>query len=200
LRPLHVQSNAKGEPQVARIDYDAHSGRFNATLEIPTGPSTRAALRLSGRATATVEVATVVQTVERGATLKNADVVLERHPRARIGRDAITDRAQAIGLAARNTLRPGRPLRAAELMKPELIKRNQEVTLVYEVPGITLTVRGKAAEGGAEGDVISVLNEHSKRTLQGIVIGPGRVVINSPSRQLAANTAPAKSATDGGAR
>ena len=31
------------------------------------------------------------------------------------------------------------------------------------MPGIMLTVRGKAIEGGAEGDVISVLNEQSKR-------------------------------------
>jgi flagella basal body P-ring formation protein FlgA len=200
LRPLNVEPNAEGEPQVARITYDAYSGRFHATLEIPTGPSTRTPLRLSGRATATVEVATVARPVERGAVLKNADVVLERRPRARIGRDVVTDRAQAIGLAARTALQPGRPLRAAQLMKPELIKRNQQVTLVYEVPGITLTVRGKAAEGGAEGDVISVLNEQSKRTLQGIIVGPGRVIVNSRSPQLADNIAPAKPATDGGAR
>jgi flagella basal body P-ring formation protein FlgA len=200
LRPLHVEPNAKGEPQVARIDYDAHSGRFHATLEIPTGPSTGAPLRLSGRATATVEVATVARPVERGTILKNADVVLERHARAQIGRDVVTDRAQAIGLAAHTALQPGRPLRAAQLMKPELIKRNEQVTLVYEVPGITLTVRGKAAEGGAEGDVISVLNEQSKRTLQGTIVGPGRVVIGSRSPQVAANVAPAKPATDDRAR
>ena len=40
-------------------------------------------------------------------------------------------------------------------MKPEIVQRNETVTLVYEVPGITLTMRGKAIEGGAEGDVIS---------------------------------------------
>ncbi len=200
LRPLYVEPNAKGEPQVARIYYDAHSGRFQATLEIPTGRSSHAPLRLAGRAIATVEVATVAHTVDRGAILRNADVVMERHPRARIGRDVITDRAQAVGLAARNTLQAGRLLSAAELMKPQLIKRGEQVTLVFEVPGITLTVRGKAAEGGADGDVISVLNEHSKRTLQGTIVGPGRVVINSGSRQLADNIAPAKPATADRAR
>ena len=58
-----------------------------------------------------------------------------------------------------------------------------------------LTVRGKAAEGGAEGDVISVLNEQSKRTVQGVVIGPGRVAISTSSPRLAANIAPTQSAT-----
>jgi flagella basal body P-ring formation protein FlgA len=200
LRPLHVEPDAKGEPQVARIYYDAHSGRFEVTLEIPTGRSSQVPLRLAGRAIATVEVATVAQTIERGAVLRNADVVMERQPRARIERDVITDRAQAVGLAARNTLQAGRLLRAAELMKPQLIKRGEQVTLIYEVPGITLTVRGKAAEGGAKGDVISVLNEQSKHTVQGVISGPGRVVINSGSRQLADNIAPAKPATDGRAR
>ena len=40
---------------------------------------------------------------------------------------------------------------------------------------MVLTIRGKAADSGAEGDVISVLNEQSKRTVQGTIIGPGRV-------------------------
>ncbi len=77
-------------------------------------------------------------------------------------------------------------------MKPPVVLRNETVTLIYQVPGITLTVRGKAAEGGAEGDVISVLNEQSKRTLQGVVTGPGRVIVTTPRgsprarRQLAA--------------
>jgi flagella basal body P-ring formation protein FlgA len=74
------------------------------------------------------------------------------------------------------------------------------VTLVYEVPGITLTVRGKATEGGAEGDVISVLNEQSKRTVQGVVSGPGRVIISTGSPRFAANIPPARNASNADAR
>ncbi|HET7376189.1 MAG TPA: flagella basal body P-ring formation protein FlgA, partial [Anaerolineae bacterium] len=76
---------------------------------------------------------------------------------------------------------------------------NETVTLVYEVPGVVLTIRGKAAEGGAEGDVINVLNEQSKRTVQGVIVGPGRVVINSGSPRVATNY-PARSADNNGAR
>lgn len=189
LQPLHVEPNAKGEPRVAHISYDAHNSRFRAVIEVPAGPSTKIPLRLSGRANETVEVAMLARPVERGEVLKDADVLLERRPRAQVGKDVITERAQAVGLATRGPLEAGRPLRTAQLMKPELVRRNETVTLVYEVPGILLTVRGKAMEGGAEGDVISVLNEQSKRTLQGIVVGPGRVVINSASPRLAASAA-----------
>jgi flagella basal body P-ring formation protein FlgA len=196
LRPLQVPPTAEGETRVAQMSYDPRTGRFQANLTVPTGPSTDAPLHLAGRATVTVEVATLAHAVARGAVLKDADVLLERRPRAQVGADAITDSSQAIGLAARTTLEAGRPLRSAQLMKPELVKRSEQVTLVYAVPGITLTVRGKAMESGAEGDSISVLNDQSKRTLQGTVVGPARVAVSNGLPQLADNRRTVESATN----
>jgi len=200
LRAIQVEPSAKGTPSVARINFDARSGRFDATLEVPTGTTSRGLLRLSGRAAATVDVVTVLRPIERGAVLKDEDVQVERKPRADVTRDFITGPDQAIGLSARANLQPGKPLRAAELMKPELIARNETVTIVYEVPGIVLTVRGKAIDGGAEGDVISILNEQTKRTVQGVVVGPGRVTVNTSSPRLAANLAPSQPATGANTR
>jgi flagella basal body P-ring formation protein FlgA len=188
MRAIHVEPSAKGEPRVANIDYDLRSGRFEAAIEIPASAGKRTAIQLSGRATATVEVATAARTIERGVILRDADLIMERRARSEVGRDVITSPAQAVGLAPRGSLQPGRPIRTAELMKPDLVQRNETVTLVYEVPGVVLTIRGKAAEGGAEGDVINVLNEQSKRTLQGVVIGPGRVAINNGSPRVASNS------------
>lgn len=190
LRAIQVEPSAKGEPRLNRITFDARSGRFEATVEIPTGASNRGLLRLAGHATATVEIVTLVRALDRGMLIRHADLAVERRPRAEVGRDVITDSEQLIGLAARTSLPAGRPLRAADLMKPELVQRNETVTLVYEVPGIVLTVRGKANEGGAEGDVISITNEQSKRTVQGVVSGPGRVTVSTGSPRLAANLAP----------
>ena len=192
LRTIQVETTTKGEPRVANLNYDSRSGRFDVTLDMPTGATTRGTLHLSGNAAATAEVMTLVRPLERGEVIKSADVVIERRPRAEIGRDLVRNAEQAVGLAARNALQSGRPLRLADLMKPELVQRNETVTLVYQVPGITLTVRGKATEGGAEGDVISVLNEQSKRTVQGVVTGPGRVIISTGSPRLAANLPPSR--------
>jgi flagella basal body P-ring formation protein FlgA len=189
MRAIQVEPSAKGEPRIARINYDARTTRFDATVEIPTGISGRGLLRLTGRAVPAVDVVTVTRTIERGAVLKDGDVSIERRARAEIGRDIITDRDLAVGLAARATLQPGRPIRSADLMKPELVARNDSVTLVYEVPGVMITARGKATEGGAEGDVVNVLNEQSKRTVQGVVSGPGRVTVSSRVPRLAANLA-----------
>jgi len=58
------------------------------------------------------------------------------------------------------------------------------------VPGIMLTILGKASEPGALGDVINVVNVQSKHTIQATVIGPGRVSVNAPTARLAANVTP----------
>ena len=42
-------------------------------------------------------------------------------------------------------------------------------------------MRGKALDSGAEGDIVSVLNIQSKRTIQGVVSGPGHVTVAPPS-------------------
>lgn len=189
IQTMYVEPNALGQPRVGRINLD-RGGRFEATLEIPTGTTSQGLLRLAGRAQVTAEVVTVARMVERGVVLKESDVIVERRPRAEVGRDALTDRGLAVGLSLRIGVQPGHILRAADLVKPNTVQRNEIVTMIYEVPGVTLAVRGKAMEGGAEGDVISVLNEQSKRTLQGVIAGPGRVVISSPGSRIAANAAP----------
>src|SRR5512146_2090592 len=56
LRAMYVAPSAIGEPRVARITYDARSGRFDADVDVPTSTASHGTLRLGGRATATVEV------------------------------------------------------------------------------------------------------------------------------------------------
>src|SRR5689334_5942286 len=189
MRAMYVEPSAQGNPRVTHIDFDARSGHFDAMVEFPTGKGTL--VRLSGRAFATIEVATATRTIDAGTLLREADLQLERRPRGEVGRDVVTKREQAIGFAARGALQPGRPIRVADLMKPDLVQRNETVTLVYEVPGIVVTIRGKAIDAGAEGDVISVLNEQSKRKVQGTIVGPGRVLVNNGAPRFASNTSKA---------
>jgi flagella basal body P-ring formation protein FlgA len=190
MRTIQVEPSAKGDPRIARINYDARTARFDATVEIPTGIAGRGLLRLTGRAVPAVDVVIVTRSIERGVVLKDGDIAIERHARAEIGRDIITDRDLVVGLAARAALQPGRPIRTADLMKPEVVQRNDAVTLVFEVPGVMITARGKAVEAGAEGDIVNVLNEQSKRTVQGVVTGPGRVTVSTRVPRLAANLTP----------
>jgi len=84
-------------------------------------------------------------------------------------------------MQARRQLRAGQAIRTADLVKPDLVQRDQNVTLIYDAPGIYLTMRGKALDNGTEGDVVNVMNVQSKRTLSGTVIGRGQVSISPAS-------------------
>ena len=96
----------------------------------------------------------------------------------------------------RKQLRAGQAIRTADLAKPDLVQRDQNVTLIYQSAGLYLTVGGKAMEGGTEGDVVNVLNLQSKRTVSGIVVGRDQVAISVATPRLAGQP-PMPSATIG---
>lgn len=176
-----------GEMEVASLRYSTASHRFDVTFALAT--DTRGApirLRFTGTAIETTEVAVTARTIERGEILKASDVVTERRPKYELQGDSVS-LAQTIGLAAKRPLRAGQPLRAVDLAKPELVAKDQSVTIIFEVPGIHLTMRGKAMESGAQGDVVSVLNLHSKRVIQGTVAGPGQIKATSAMMRLSAS-------------
>ena len=147
------------------------------TFEVADDSGTAATrLRFTGNAIETVEAAILTRNVERNDVLKSSDVVIERRPKADVGGDA-AGRNHSIGMQMRHPMRSGQPLRIADLVKPDLVQRDQEVTVIYQSAGLYLTTRGKALDSGAEGDLVNVLNPQTKRTLSGTVSARAQVTI-----------------------
>jgi flagella basal body P-ring formation protein FlgA len=185
VHTLNVEPSVTGELQVASLAYSPRSARFDVTFDLPTSAALRwQSTRFTGIAIETIDAVTVDHPVERGEVLKLSELRIERRPKAE--GPLIRDVKAAAGLAARHQLRPGQPLHDADLMKPAIIAHNDPVTLVYEAPGLALTLRGQAQDTGALGDTISVLNLQSKRVVQGIVTGPGRVTVTAMTTRLVA--------------
>ena len=188
-RGLQVEPDATGDLQVVALTYDPRSARFDVTFDLPASPTLhRQPPRYTGIAIETVAAVAVERPVEHGEVLKASDLTILRRPKTEGG--AIADVADAVGRAARHQLRPGQPLHAADLMKPEIVQRNDTVTIVYQAPGLVLTLRGQAQEAGALGDSINVLNIESKRVVQGVVSAPGRVTVSALTTRLVDNAAP----------
>ena len=188
VRPIELAVTANSELALTRISYDTSSRRFDVTFEF--AGNARAQWRYTGSAVETVEAAVPTRPLARGDVIKAGDIVIERRAKNEFAGEPPAVVAEVVGRAARRVVRAGTPLRNADLMKPEIVQKNDTVLLHYEVPGIVLTMRGKALESGAEGDMVSVLNVNSKRTIQGIVTGPGRVTVSAPNTALSApNTA-----------
>jgi flagellar basal body P-ring formation protein FlgA len=177
LQDLHLDAANTGAIQSSSARYEPRNNRFDVTLEVANEESAQPTkLRFTGAAIETVEAAILTRNVERSDLIKSSDVVVERRPKAEIGSDAAS-RDRAVGMQMRRPMRAGQPLRIADLVKPDLVQRDQSVTVIYQSAGLYITARAKALDSGADGDVISVLNPQSKRTVTGVVTGRGQVTI-----------------------
>ena len=187
LRELQLDAAHTGDMRATLVRYDPRNGRFDITFEIANDVTySPTKLRFIGTAVETVEAAVLTRAVERNEILKSSDITIERRPKAEVGNDIAT-RERSIGMQARKQLRAGQALKAIDLGKPDMVSRDQSVTLIYETPGLYLTGRGKVLESGTEGDLVNVVNLQSKRTIQGVVIGPGQVSVVAAMPRL--NTA-----------
>jgi flagella basal body P-ring formation protein FlgA len=185
VRPIELDPSVTADISIARMTYDPYSRRFDLTFEIGDSGRERRTWRYTGLAVETVEVATVTRALARGDVVRISDVTIERRPKADLTGEPVALASDVVGLAARRPVRLGAALRTADLMKPELVQRNDTVTIQYVVPGIVVTLRGKALDSGAEGDTVSVQNVESKRTVQGVVTGPGRVTVSAAPARIA---------------
>jgi flagellar basal body P-ring formation protein FlgA len=184
VQDMRLDASNSGAMQPIAARFDPRSNRFDVSFEIANDNiSTPTRLRFSGSAIETVEAAVLARGVERNEVIKSSDVVVERRPKAEVGSD-VASRERAVGMQARRQLRAGQALKIADIAKPDLVQRDQNVTLTYEATGLYLTIRGKALENGTEGDVVSVLNLQSKRTVSGVVSGRGQVTVSAPASRL----------------
>jgi flagella basal body P-ring formation protein FlgA len=189
LRELQLDASHTGDMRASSMRFDPRNGRFDITFEIPNDVTySPTKLRFTGTAVETVEATILTRSVERNEILKASDLIIERRPKAEVGNDA-TARDRAIGMQARKQLRAGQAVKAIDLGKPDLVTRDQSVTLIFEAPGIYLTGRGKAVDSGTQGDVVNITNLQSKRIVQGTVVGPGQVAVLIASPRVLTTTA-----------
>lgn len=182
IADMRLDASNTGVLQPVATRYDARSGRFDIAFEINNDNNPAPTkLRFTGNAIETVEVAVLTRDIDRADLLKSSDVAVERRPKAEVTGEAAS-RDRTLGMQLRRPMRAGTPIRVAEIVKPDFVQRDQSVTVIYQVPGIYLTTRGKAIESGAEGDTVSVLNLQTKRTLTGVVTGRGQVTVQGASQ------------------
>ena len=159
------------QPAAAR--YEPRSGRFDVSFEIANDSGAPAKLRFTGIAIETVEAAVLTRNVERNEILKSSDVIDRAPPESRDRQRSPRRAVKRSECRCAGSFAPARRCGPPISAKPDLVQRDDNVTLIYQSAGLYLTIRGKALDNGAEGDVVSVLNLQSKRTVSGVVIGRG---------------------------
>lgn len=177
---LHAPLDSSGLPQIVSFDHAAASGVFQAEL-IPYQGA--APIRINGRAHATIEVPVLARAIPAGHIISDADLDWQAVRADRLRADAVTSPEMMVGQEARRALRPGEAIRAYDLQAPVVIHRGDIVSLVFTVPGLTLTARARALEDAGADEIARFINLQSNRTVDAMVEGPGRarVVTAGPS-------------------
>jgi len=96
-----------------------------------------------------------------------------------IAAGALQDLHEVVGLEARVTLYPGRPIRAADLGPAALIVRNQTIVLTFRSGPLTIQTAGRALDRGGAGDSVRAINLASKTTLYGTVAADGTLIVST---------------------
>jgi flagellar basal body P-ring formation protein FlgA len=158
------------------LAYDPRGRRVTALVVVGAGEG-RSSLRVSGQLVDTIEVGVVARALAKGDVVAAGDVAVERRPREAVPADVQSEPGHLVGQVARRALSSGVVLRAGDVARPEIVVKGDPVMIVFEAPGMSLTLRGRAGEGGALGESVSVVNTATRKTLQATVVGPGRVSV-----------------------
>jgi flagellar basal body P-ring formation protein FlgA len=122
-----------------------------------------------------VDVLTLAQSVPRGSVLTVADLVPLRASIATLPHGYFTEAAEVIGMEVRRPLRAGEIVAPNAIAQPRMISRGQEVRLVADSGGISVSARAEALQDGARGQRIQVRNLSSRRVVEAEVTAAGEV-------------------------
>jgi len=184
--PIAASAAAATPAILSSFVLQPESGRFNATIAIDVGGDDRT-LVVVGRALETMSVPVLNRPIDRRDVIHASDVTAVRIDKRRVPGSAVIDTSDLIDMAAKRPLRAGEIIATADIEPPRIILRGDIVTLQYSRPGLTLSARGRALGDGAKGDLVSVLNEQSKRTIQGVVTRAGTVEVTATGPAVVAS-------------
>lgn len=182
---LHMPIAAKTGIQIERLTYTGSNDHFEAIISYPDEMNSTATARVMGRAVQVQMIPVLTKHIARGSTIASGDVTWSQIEVRRMSPNTLVEIEQIVGKEARRSLRTDRPLLVSDLTEPMLVRKGEMITMIYEVPGMTLSDMGRAMESGAIGDVVSVLNPRSKQTVMAKVTAKDRVTVSM--NQLAMN-------------
>jgi flagella basal body P-ring formation protein FlgA len=178
---VSVPPGREDDVRVEGARYDERTGRFAAALVVPKGANASDRQHLTGRIHEMVQVPVLTRRINRGDVISRGDIDMVELKQDGVPRDAVLDPDGIVGKTPRRLIGAGMPMRPADLQAPVILSKGSLVTLVVRTDRMLITARGKALEDAADGEIVRVLNIRSKSTVQGIVDGPGHVIVNSPT-------------------
>jgi len=174
---LYVPANSLATVGVEDVSYQPETGRFTAIIVAPADDLRAPRHRITGRLHKMTEVPVLNRRVLGKDVISKHDIKWIRVRSDRLRRDVIVNADDLIGMAAKRSLRPGRPLQASFVRRPILVAKGSLVTNYLKAAKMTLTTRGKALENGSDGETVRIANTRSNNIIEAQVTGLGKVSV-----------------------
>ena len=178
---MQLPASADHSLVVTALNLDTNSGRFVAHVIAPAQGEPQARLSLTGRALVLTDVPVLSRSLKPGDVIRASDIDWISLPAKRLGRGTVTDQQSLIGMSPRRPLRAQQIIRATDIETPVVVAKNSLVTIRLQTERMVLTVKGRALEDGAQGDVVRVMNVKSNSVVNALVIDAGSVVVTPPA-------------------
>ena len=124
------------------------------------------------------DVIVAAKSLSRGDVLTKSDFKHVKYDMSKLPAGYIEDPAYGTGMELKRRLATGAPLTKSMMVKPDIVKRGQHVSIVARVGSMEVRTSGKALAHGAVGDRIRVLNVKSKKKLEGTVTPSGDIKVD----------------------
>ncbi len=167
----------QGTMEFRSFDFDPAHNRFNAVIVAPSKANPLREIKVSGKIDRLVNVPVLKSTLRRGDIIGRTDVEYIELSSGRLQNDYILDAEKIIGMTPRRVAMIGEPLRESEFDYPQIVERGEYITIIYDNGPMMLTAKGKAMQNGAKGDIVSVINVTSNRSVQGIISAEREVTV-----------------------
>ncbi|MFM8700365.1 MAG: flagellar basal body P-ring formation chaperone FlgA [Hyphomicrobiales bacterium] len=184
-----IESIAKGRLEIRSLKINPEKTQFQAIAEVSDSAMLlKKPIEVRGTVRLLQLAYIATRDIERGIVIGGSDYRTEYQPLSEVEMSSELDPVSPLGMVLNRNIRSGERIPTAELVAETQVEKNANVLVRYERAGLMISMRGKALQSGSMGDVISVMNPQSKRTLEAIVTGKGRVSVKSDtSTNLAAN-------------
>ncbi|MFC6196788.1 flagellar basal body P-ring formation chaperone FlgA [Ponticaulis profundi] len=118
-------------------------------------------------------VPVLAETVQRGEPITPDMVSFEAPDERRRIRGLIEDPSLLYNTEATRTLRAGQFLAERDIKPVSVVRKGEQVQLVFQTGALKLTVGAKALNDAAKGEPVRVINLQSKRTMDAVAYAPG---------------------------
>lgn len=180
--PELVAANTATPASLSILRYMPGSSTFSARFSIAGMASP---LDVEGQIQLLVAAPHLAHTLPEGAILGPDDVEMRMIPLAYAESAGLVAIEELIGKQLQRQTRAGVVLRPSDIAAPEIISRNDTVTVVYQTGALTLTTTGKALNAASLSEPVTVLNTMSNKVLQGIATQNGTVTVSSAPQRIA---------------